>query len=115
MFAVHMSDLGTPAQSFAFLEAIAQPFPNLVRFACAYLNDQPIAYSCGFLWGSEFESSASPLGLFVWHRAKRTSKANRIEALLAFSLASLCAGFLAWMKMFRRQQSAISEHARRPA
>jgi uncharacterized membrane protein len=50
----------------------------------------------------------------VWHRAKRAPRVNRIEALLAFSLASMCAGFLAWMKVFRRQQSAIWEPTRRP-
>ena len=54
------------------------------------------------------------IGALVWHRAKQTPRMNRVEALLAFSLASVCAGFLAWMKVFRRQQSAIWEPTRRP-
>jgi serine/alanine adding enzyme len=66
VFAVHMRDLGTPAQSFAFFKAIAEQFPKDVRFACAYLNEQPIACGCGFLWGSEFE--------ITWASALRSHK-----------------------------------------
>jgi hypothetical protein len=53
------------------------------------------------------------IGALLWRRAQ-SQRVNRIEALLAFSLASVCAGFLAWMKLFRRQQSAIWEPTRRP-
>ena len=66
VFSVHMRDLGTPAHSFAFFRAIAEEFPEDVRFACAYLNDEPIACGCGFLWGSEFE--------ITWASALRTHK-----------------------------------------
>jgi cellulose synthase/poly-beta-1,6-N-acetylglucosamine synthase-like glycosyltransferase len=55
------------------------------------------------------------IAAFVWHRAQRAARVSRIEALFAFSLACVCAGFLAWMKVFRRQQSAIWEPTRRPA
>jgi cellulose synthase/poly-beta-1,6-N-acetylglucosamine synthase-like glycosyltransferase len=55
------------------------------------------------------------IAAFLWHRIQRAARVNRIEALLAFSLASVCAGFLAWVKLFRRQQSAIWEPTRRPA
>jgi hypothetical protein len=52
-------------------------------------------------------------GALLWRRAQ-SKRVNRIEALLAFSFASVCAGFLAWIKVFRRQQSAIWEPTRRP-
>jgi FemAB-related protein (PEP-CTERM system-associated) len=66
VFAVHMRDLGTPAQSFAFFKALAEQFPQDVRFACAYLNGEPIACGCGFFWGSEFE--------ITWASALRSHK-----------------------------------------
>ena len=66
VFAAHMRDLGTPAQSLAFFRAVAREFPDDVRFACAYLGDQPIACGCGFLWGSEFE--------ITWASALRSHK-----------------------------------------
>ena len=51
----------------------------------------------------------------VWRRSLQSARVNRIESMLAFSLACVCAGFLAWMKVFRRQQNAIWEPTRRPA
>jgi FemAB-related protein (PEP-CTERM system-associated) len=55
VFARHMRDLGTPTQSRRLFEAIAGAFADDVWFGCAYLNDEPIAAGCGFLWGAEFE------------------------------------------------------------
>ncbi len=55
VFARHMRDLGTPAQSRRLFEAIAAAFPEDVWFGCAYLGDQPVAAGCGFLWRDEFE------------------------------------------------------------
>jgi lipid II:glycine glycyltransferase (peptidoglycan interpeptide bridge formation enzyme) len=55
VFSRHMRDLGTPTLSRGFFEAIARTFPNDVTFACAYLNERPIACGCGFRWDDEFE------------------------------------------------------------
>lgn len=55
VFARHMRDLGTPTQSLAFFQAIAQQFPDDSLFACAYLGDKPVAAGCGFRFGHEFE------------------------------------------------------------
>lgn len=55
------------------------------------------------------------MAALVWHRAQRAARVSRVEALFAFSVACVYAGFLAWMKLFRRQQSAIWEPTRRPA
>ena len=78
VFASHMRDLGTPAQSLAFFRAIAKEFPNDVRFACAYLGDQPIACGCGFLWGSEFE--------ITWASALRAHKQLAANMLVYWAL-----------------------------
>jgi hypothetical protein len=50
-----------------------------------------------------------------WGHALRAARVSRIESLLAFSLACACAGFLAWVELFRRQQNAIWEPTRRTA
>jgi FemAB-related protein (PEP-CTERM system-associated) len=78
VFAQHMRDLGTPTQSRAFFEAIANAFPNDVRFACAYFQGQPIACGCGFLWGSEFE--------ITWASALRSHKPLAANMLLYWAL-----------------------------
>lgn len=88
VFAVHMRDLGTPAQSLEFFRAIAEEFPNDVRFACAYLGDLPIACICGFLWGTEFE--------VTWASALRSHK-------------HLAANMLVYWRLMQR---AIAEGAR---
>lgn len=51
----HMRDLGTPTQPLALFRAIAEQFPHDSLFACAYLGDKPVAASCGFTFGEEFE------------------------------------------------------------
>ena len=51
----------------------------------------------------------------AWRRVQKTGRVNRVVALLGFSFASTCAGFLAWVKVLRRQQSPIWEPTRRPA
>ncbi|HEY2379385.1 MAG TPA: FemAB family XrtA/PEP-CTERM system-associated protein [Gemmatimonadaceae bacterium] len=88
VFAVHMRDLGTPTQSLEFFRAIAEQFPNDVRFACAYLGDLPIACICGFRWGTEFE--------VTWASALRSHKHLAANMLVYWSL----------------MQQAISENAR---
>lgn len=55
------------------------------------------------------------IAALAWRRGLRAARVNRVESLLAFSLVCVCAGLLAWMKVFRRQQSAIWEPTRRPA
>ncbi|HTE47313.1 MAG TPA: FemAB family XrtA/PEP-CTERM system-associated protein [Gemmatimonadaceae bacterium] len=78
VFAQHMRDLGTPAQSKAFFRAIADVFPNDVHFAVAYHQDQPIACGCGFLWNGEFE--------ITWASALRSHKAMSPNMLVYFEL-----------------------------
>jgi FemAB-related protein (PEP-CTERM system-associated) len=78
VFTHHMRDLGTPVQSLAFFRAIAEEFPNDVRFACVYLGPQPIACGCGFLWQNEFE--------ITWASALRSHKQLGANMLVYWSL-----------------------------
>ena len=78
VFAHHMRDLGTPAQSLAFFQCIAEEFPNDVRFACAYLGEQPIACGCGFSWRDEFE--------ITWASALRSHKQLAANMLVYWAL-----------------------------
>lgn len=55
VFARHMRDLGTPTQPLRLFTTIAEAFPDSSRFACAWLDGQPIAGGAGFGWGTEFE------------------------------------------------------------
>lgn len=55
VFSRHMRDLGTPTQPLKLFDAIASVFPQDAWFACAYLDEQPIAVGCGFRWGVELE------------------------------------------------------------
>jgi FemAB-related protein (PEP-CTERM system-associated) len=55
VFARHMRDLGTPAQSRRLFDALTEVFPDNVWFGVAYLAGRPIAAACGFRWGAEFE------------------------------------------------------------
>jgi serine/alanine adding enzyme len=55
VFARHMRDLGTPAQSREFFRAIAREFGDDAWFACAWFEDKPIAAGAGFRWPGEFE------------------------------------------------------------
>lgn len=86
VFAHHMRDLGTPALSRSFFEAIASTFPDDVQFAVAYHSGQPIACGCGFLWNGEFEitwasalrshNSMSPNMLVYWALMERMTQAG---------------------------------------
>lgn len=78
VFSRHMRDLGTPTQSRAFFEAIANVFPADVHFVVAYHRDQPIACGCGFLWNDEFELS--------WASALRSHKAMSPNMLVYWEL-----------------------------
>jgi serine/alanine adding enzyme len=65
VFAHHMRDLGTPAQSRRLFEAIAREFGESIWFGCAYVGDTPVAGGCGFRWGAEFEMTwASALSAY---------------------------------------------------
>jgi FemAB-related protein (PEP-CTERM system-associated) len=55
VFARHMRDLGTPTQSLAFFQELAQQFPEDCQFACAYLDGTAVAAGCGFYFADEFE------------------------------------------------------------
>jgi len=84
VFARHMRDLGTPAQSFEFFQTIADQFPRDLRVACAYFEGQPIACGCGFIWGSEFEITwASALRAFKHLSANMLVYWTLMEAAIA--------------------------------
>jgi FemAB-related protein (PEP-CTERM system-associated) len=86
VFAHHMRDLGTPTQSRALFDAIAEVFPDDVQFAVAYHQDTPIACGCGFVWNQEFEitwasalrshSAMSPNMLVYWELMARMGAAG---------------------------------------
>jgi serine/alanine adding enzyme len=78
VFAHHMRDLGTPAQSRELFETILRVFPNDVHIAVAYHNDQPIACGWGFLWNGEFE--------ITWASALRSHKAMSPNMLVYWEL-----------------------------
>ena len=84
VFAHHMRDLGTPAQSKEFFQAIADVFPDDVHFAVAYHQDQPIACGCGFLWNGEFE--------ITWASALRSHKAMSPNMLVYWELMDRMVG-----------------------
>jgi serine/alanine adding enzyme len=82
VFARHMRDLGTPAQSPNLFSTIARVFSAESLFACAYWNGEPVAAGCGFFFGDEFE--------LTW--AASLKSANRIapNMLLYWSLMRRC-------------------------
>lgn len=55
VFAVNMRDLGTPVLPRSLFRALPGVFGEVVVFGVTYLDDRPIAASCGFLWQGEFE------------------------------------------------------------
>ena len=55
VFARHMRDLGTPVLPLRLFRELAERFPEDCWFACAYLSGKPVAASCGFQFGNEFE------------------------------------------------------------
>lgn len=55
VFALHMRDLGTPAQPKALFREIADRFGDDAWFGCAWLGDRPVACGAGFRWADEFE------------------------------------------------------------
>jgi FemAB-related protein (PEP-CTERM system-associated) len=78
VFAHHMRDLGTPAQSKRLFQVIAEEFGDEVHFAVAYHQEQPVACGCGFLWGTEFE--------ITWASALRSHKAMSPNMLVYWEL-----------------------------
>lgn len=86
VFSRHMRDLGTPALPRALFDAIARTFPDDATFACAYLNDRPVACGCGFRWDNEFEitwasslrefNRQAPNMLVYWELMRQTADAG---------------------------------------
>jgi FemAB-related protein (PEP-CTERM system-associated) len=65
VFSHHMRDLGTPTQSRALFQTVAEIFGDDVWFGCAYLDGRAIAAGCGFRWGHEIEMTwASSLSAY---------------------------------------------------
>jgi uncharacterized membrane protein len=58
--------------------------------------------------------SAAAGGLAI-RRARHAAPVSRVSAMLGFALASVLAGVLAWVKVFRRQRSPMWEPTRRLA
>jgi hypothetical protein len=54
-------------------------------------------------------------GSMAWRRTQRAAPVNRLVSLMGFASASVCAGVLAWLKVFRRQHNPTWEPTRRPA
>jgi serine/alanine adding enzyme len=81
VFSRHMRDLGTPTQSRALFENVADVFADSASFGCAYLNGRPIAGGCALRWGDELEMTwasslveykrSSPNMLLYWSFMKR--------------------------------------------
>ena len=94
VFAHHMRDLGTPAQSRELFSAIADVFPQDVHFAVAYHQDQPIACGCGFLWNGEFE--------ITWASALRSHKAMSPNMLVYWEMMDRMVGLGARLFNFGR-------------
>lgn len=84
VFAEHMRDLGTPAQSLAFFRALAEEFPGDLRLACAWLDGQPIACGCGFRWDDEFE--------MTWASALRAHKQLSANMLVYWAMMEHAVG-----------------------
>ncbi|HET9947379.1 MAG TPA: FemAB family XrtA/PEP-CTERM system-associated protein [Longimicrobiales bacterium] len=55
VFARHMRDLGTPAQSKQLFEAARDALGDAMWFGCAYLDGAPVAAGSGFRWADRFE------------------------------------------------------------
>jgi len=77
VFRHHMRDLGTPTPPLRLFDAVAETFPDSTWFACAYLDDKPIAGGCATLWGQELE--------MTWSAALREFNHLRPNAQLYWS------------------------------
>jgi FemAB-related protein (PEP-CTERM system-associated) len=55
VFAHNMRDLGTPVLPRALFDQIADTFPDRTIFAAVYSDGVPVAGSCGFCFGEEYE------------------------------------------------------------
>ena len=82
VFARHMRDLGTPAQSRRLFESIASVFPEDAWFACAWLRGQPVAAGCGFRYADEFE--------ITWASALREFNALAPNMLVYWRMMERC-------------------------
>ncbi len=55
VFTSNMRDLGTPVLPRMWFERIATALSDHVEFCTVWLDDQPVAAGCGFVWNEEFE------------------------------------------------------------
>jgi len=78
VFRRHMRDLGTPTLPEALFGAVAETFHDSSWFACAYLDDRPIAAGCALRWGDEIE--------MTWSAALREYNHLRPNAWLYWSV-----------------------------
>ena len=113
VFARHMRDLGTPAQSRAFFRAIAHEYGDDVWFAVAWYQGRPVASGAGFRWDGEFENTwasslrefnrtSANMGLY-WAMIERAAK----EGLTRFNFGRCTPG--SPTHEFKKQWGAVDE------
>lgn len=83
VFSRHMRDLGTPVLPRSLFSRMVDAFGEDVWFACAYLEDKPVAAGCGLRWGSELE--------MTWAAALREYSRIAPNMLLYWSFIERCA------------------------
>jgi serine/alanine adding enzyme len=83
VFSRHMRDLGTPTQSRALFEAVAEEFPMDVWFGVAYHAGESVAAGCGFRWEDRFE--------MTWASALRSHNRLAPNMLLYWRFLERCA------------------------
>lgn len=77
VFAENMRDLGTPVLPKELFLRMGTHLEGVVEFGCVYLEDQPVAGGCGFVWNSEFE--------ITWASALREHSRKAPNMLLYWS------------------------------
>lgn len=77
VLAQNMRDLGTPVQSLALYEAIADRFGDDVWWACCYQDGRAVSGGCAITWGEEME--------ITWSSSLRSSTGSRPGYLLHWS------------------------------
>lgn len=78
VFVRNMRELGTPVLPLRLFAELPVRFPDEVRFACVYLNGEPVAGGCGFLFSREFE--------ITWASALREHSRMAPNMLLYWSM-----------------------------
>jgi FemAB-related protein (PEP-CTERM system-associated) len=83
VFARHMRDLGTPVQPRGLFERAHEHLGDAMWFACAYLDDSPVAAGSGFRWADRFE--------LVWASALREHSRIAPNMVLYWRFMEQCA------------------------